>query len=721
MAQRVLYVDPIQGNDTQEGHSTTQPLRTITAALRRLQADTLIYLRAGVYSTRSGEQFPLLLPAGCQMVGERQGDRGAVLQGSGIVQHPSLGRQAVTCRLRGRVALKDISIISTQSPGIGLWIDVGLPYLQGLVVQDCSPYGAVVLGAALPTIMNSVFDGCSQAGIAWFTQAKGQLEAVICRNNDTGILLQDGVAPFIKNCQLNHNTQGLKISGTANPVLRETQVIDNHTYGIYLTGQGTADLGDPQSPGQNTVRNNGDADINNRSSRSLISCGNDLVPQRLMGDVQLLASRLPDPSAVPGVLFDQPATVPTLPDASPFPPNLDDILSQPPGSVRFRDMANHWAGPFVDGLAAAQAVAGFTDGTFRPAQRVTRAQFAALVMASFSHRPAVQPAASFTDIPAGFWAAAALSKAQTMGFLTGYPDGTMRPNDPITRIQAIVSVTNGLGLTGGRVDDVGMYHDRAQVPSYAINALATATQRRLVVNYPDPFNVRPLEPMTRGEVAALIYQGRVIAGLSSVLASPYIVHPATIQPRFSDLVGHWAADFIQGLAAAHLVRGLQDGRFAPDRPMNRAQFAALVVQAFQPEPIRAAMGFRDVSPDFWGAAAIQGAYQGGFMTGFPDQTFGPDNPLVRVQIWIALVNGLQWDSASVDLNVLGRFADYTTIPRYALSSTAIAADRNMIASYPDPTQLHPNQVATRADVCVSVYQALAALKRLPTIPSRYLG
>ncbi|MDA0266510.1 MAG: S-layer homology domain-containing protein, partial [Cyanobacteria bacterium] len=402
----------------------------------------------------------------------------------------------------------------------------------------------------------------------------------------------------------------------------------------------------------------------------------------------------------------------TLPAPSPAPPAPIPTA----GSQSFADMAHHWAGAFVDGLAADDLVKGFLDGSFRPNNPVTRAQFAALIVASFPDRPQTREPVAFTDVAPDFWAAAVLAQAQSTGFLSGFPDGTMRPNQSITRIQAMVAIANGLGFTGGRVDALGIYRDRAQIPSYAVSALATATQRRLVVNYPDALTLRPAETITRAEVSALVYQGRVALGLATAIASPYIVQPDNNQVLFSDLTGHWATAFIRGLAENGLVSGMANGRFLPDAPMNRAQYAALVVKAFQPTPHQEARVFRDVPPTFWGAAVIQQAYRAGFMAGFPDQTFGPEHPLLRVQIWVSLVNGLALaDQGAESLNILGRFQDYTDIPRYALQPMATATRRGLVVNYPSLNHLKPNQVATRAEVCGSVYQALVALGRLPAI------
>ncbi|MGF1522891.1 MAG: S-layer homology domain-containing protein [Leptolyngbyaceae cyanobacterium] len=713
MAQQVLYVDPVQGQDDREGLSADQPLKTLSAALRRSQPDTVIRLKAGLYLASSGEQFPLTIPSGCQVIGETNRDRPTViLRGSGSAQHPSLGTQAVTCILLSDASLQDVSVANTTSQGIGLWFLEGQSQLKNSVVTQCPQTGVVILGTALPSLENSLFESCG-TGVIFLSQSKGQMDRVICRDNDTGISLQDATAPLIRTCLLEQNKTGIAIADTANPVLRSSRIIRNQSYGLQLTGRATADLGQSQDPGNNVVRNNGQADIQNSSRQVLQSCQNDVIPQHIQGRVELIASAIPDASVIPPRLFDQPAEAPSLPD--PVAPGTDEFAGVPKGSVRFNDMDDHWAGPFVDTLAQVGAVAGFDDGTFRPAKPVTRAQFAAFVLASFPDRPEKNAAIRFRDVASDFWAATAIAKAQRTGFLSGYPDGTVRPNESITRIQAIVAMINGLGFTGGRVDEIGIYRDRAQVPSYAVDALATATQRRLVVNYPDPLVLRPLEAMTRGEVSALIYQGRVAVGKSAAIESPYIVQPDTTQTLFSDLAGHWAANFVRGLAEANLVRGMSDGRFAPDAPMNRAQFAALIVNAFQPQPTRPATPFSDVPTDFWGHAAIQNAYQSEFMSGFPDGKFEPNHPLVRVQAWVSLVNGLNWEDLDMDLNPLGQFTDYTTIPRYALRSTAIAIAKGLIINHPDPTLLRPNQIATRAEICAAVYQSLVALERLPAI------
>ncbi|MGD1905815.1 MAG: S-layer homology domain-containing protein [Leptolyngbyaceae cyanobacterium] len=710
MGQLTLFVHPINGQDIHDG-SSTAPLKTLYAALRRSEPGTVIQLAAGQYTAANGERFPLQIPSQRRIVGPIGAT--ASLQGSGAWRDSILGLVEVTCVAADQAQLENLTIINPEPRGIGLWMDTGRPIIQTVTCTGCDRYGMVILDDAIPTVLAAQVSNNGDAGVALLRRGKGALVRLQCRQNNVGIALSDQAAPLIQNCDIQQNQVGVAVTDTASPVLRNNQVRQNQVYGLRNQGQGAPDLGRAQDQGLNVFRDNGQADIHNQGP-TLISCGNDVVPQHLFGSVALVASEIPAPVAVPAPLLAVSAVSP-----EPEPPNPSPEPPEPAGSQRFTDMANHWAGTFVDGLAAEDLVKGFLDGSFRPNQWVTRAQFAALVAVSYPDRPQVRGAVRFTDVARDFWAAAVLDQAQRMGFLSGFPDGTMRPNQSITRVQAMVAIANGLSFSGGRVDALGIYRDRAQIPSYAVSPLATATQRRLVVNYPDALTLRPAEPITRAEVAALVYQGRVALGLATEIASPYIVRPDTTQVFFSDLTGHWASAFILGLATNNLVSGMADGQFLPDAAMNRAQYAALVVKAFQPTPDQAAIAFRDVSPNFWAAAAIQQAFQAGFVAGFPDQTFGPDHPLLRVQIWVSLVNGLSLaDQGSESLNILGRFQDYTDIPRYALQPVATATRRGLIVNYPDVADLRPNQVATRAEVCAAVYQALVALGRLPAIATQ---
>jgi hypothetical protein len=510
---------------------------------------------------------------------------------------------------------------------------------------------------------------------------------------------------------------GMAIAGNSSPVLRQNRLVQNQTWGLTVQDSARPDLGQADDPAGNTIRHNRQGDLRNDSHQPLVAVGNDLVPQGLSGAVTLGASQKPDPVAVPPILLGQPPS-----PISPSPISPSPGPAPAPVSSRFRDLQDHWAASAIEALADRGLVKGYGDGSFRPQAAINRAQFAALIAASYGGRPPVRGAVTFVDVLPSHWAASAIDQAQRRGFLGGYPDQTFRPDQGMVRVQALVAVANGLGLPPAPASELGVYRDRAQIPSYAIDALAGATRVGLVVNHPDPALLRPLETITRAEAAVLIYQGLVALGQVPPLAGQETAPPPAIRRgSFPDIQTHWALDFIQGLLDLGLVQGDDTGRFNPNQPMVRAQFAALVSRAFAPAPRRPAQAWRDVPRGYWAATAIQVAYRGGFLSGFPDQTFGPENSLLRAQVWVALVAGLELlPQQTANLALLDRYRDRLSLPSYAVESVALATRLGMVVNVPDLAQLHPNRVATRADVCAAVYQALVLQRRSPPIDNPFI-
>ncbi|MER3432376.1 MAG: S-layer protein [Leptolyngbya sp. ERB_1_1] len=200
----------------------------------------------------------------------------------------------------------------------------------------------------------------------------------------------------------------------------------------------------------------------------------------------------------------------------------------------FSDVASdNWASPFIQALASRNIISGFPDGTFRPNDPVTRAQYAAIVLKAFPNAPRVNNPVNFSDVPSNYWAAQAIQNAYATGFLAGFPGGTFRPNDNIPRAQALVSLSNGLKFTATQpVDSVlQVFTDASSIPGYARNSIAAATERRLVVNYPDVSLLNPNQTATRADVAAFVYQALVSTGQVAAIQSPYIVGQAAPQPQ----------------------------------------------------------------------------------------------------------------------------------------------------------------------------------------------
>jgi uncharacterized lipoprotein YddW (UPF0748 family) len=194
---------------------------------------------------------------------------------------------------------------------------------------------------------------------------------------------------------------------------------------------------------------------------------------------------------------------------------------------------------------------------------------------------------------------------------------------------------------------------------------------------------------------------------------------STQTPTFSDIQNHWAKAFIEALAAQGIISGFPDNSFQPDVVVNRAQFAALIANAFQFTQIRQPIAFSDLAAGFWALSAINKAYTMGFLSGYPNQQFRPNAGITKAQTLVALVNGLKLQGAN-NINLANFYQDWSSIPSYATTQVAIATAKGMVVNYPDLKRLDPNKSATRAEVAAIIYQALVQLGRMPRLASNFI-
>ena len=102
-------------------------------------------------------------------------------------------------------------------------------------------------------------------------------------------------------------------------------------------------------------------------------------------------------------------------------------------SNTFSDVAkSHWAANYIGYMQQFGIITGYADGSFRPDASVTRAEFAAIAS---RFETLTEGTKSFSDVPSSHWAAKYINFAATRGWVNGYADGTFRPNNSITRAE----------------------------------------------------------------------------------------------------------------------------------------------------------------------------------------------------------------------------------------------------------------------------------------------
>lgn len=199
--------------------------------------------------------------------------------------------------------------------------------------------------------------------------------------------------------------------------------------------------------------------------------------------------------------------------------------------IRFPDVQNHWARPFIEALTERSILNGYPNGTFRPDNSVTRAEFAAILTAVFaSSRSPKRQYVPFIDVPDNHWAISGIIKSYEAGFFSGYPDGRFRPNDRIFRSDVLVAIVNGLEMATNIQPDLldrlpQIYQDAANIPAYARNQVAIATATQLVASYPNLKVLNPRVAATRADVVVMVYQAMVYLLWREKIPSNYIGIP----------------------------------------------------------------------------------------------------------------------------------------------------------------------------------------------------
>jgi len=177
-------------------------------------------------------------------------------------------------------------------------------------------------------------------------------------------------------------------------------------------------------------------------------------------------------------------------------PTVTETPSSPTPS-QFPDIAGHWAEDLILRLTEAGIITGYPDGTFRPESTITRAEFSAILCRALNLSP--QGSSSFSDTQ-GHWAEGYIQALSEKGYINGYPDGSFKPDDQIKRaeIAAIIMRVKLLPPMTGKpsFSDVDSTH-------WAFSAIEAAYSGKIVSGYPDGI-FKPESPSTRAEACAII-------------------------------------------------------------------------------------------------------------------------------------------------------------------------------------------------------------------------
>ena len=156
----------------------------------------------------------------------------------------------------------------------------------------------------------------------------------------------------------------------------------------------------------------------------------------------------------------------------------------------------------VNWLVAQSAISGYSDGTFRPYNNITRGQITKVLVLAHNWTLLTPATATFSDVPVGSTFYSFVETAVARGLVSGYNDGTFRPSDNVTRgqIAKIVTLAEGWAVTN---PPTGAFSD---VPTSSIfyGFIETAAQHMVLTGYSDG-SFRPANTATRGQGSKIIY------------------------------------------------------------------------------------------------------------------------------------------------------------------------------------------------------------------------
>jgi len=193
---------------------------------------------------------------------------------------------------------------------------------------------------------------------------------------------------------------------------------------------------------------------------------------------------------------------------------------------------------------------------------------------------------------------------------------------------------------------------------------------------------------------------------------------STGSKTFVDIQKHWAQQDIEFMASKDIVKGITDNTFAPNKNITRAEFAALLVRALGINEVKPAQGqFADVEPNAWYYSSVETAAAAGLVKGLVENKYAPTNLITREQMAAMILRALAYANVNIDLTageqeqLLAGFRDKDKISAWGITSLAQTVKAGLINGATSTT-LEPVANATRAQATVIIKRMMEKAGRL---------
>lgn len=172
---------------------------------------------------------------------------------------------------------------------------------------------------------------------------------------------------------------------------------------------------------------------------------------------------------------------------------------------------------------------------------------------------------------------------------------------------------------------------------------------------------------------------------------------------------HWANQVVKVLTAQHVVTGVSDTQFLPDKAVTRAEFAALIVRALGLQASASGTAaFSDVDSSKWYAENIAAAFEEGIISGRSNGTFAPEDMVTREEMAIMIVKAYGVKTKQQAVTGAGeqnRFADGDSISSWAQDYVNAAVELGLVQGRGN-NRFAPQAEASRAESAQIIYRLL---------------
>ena len=167
---------------------------------------------------------------------------------------------------------------------------------------------------------------------------------------------------------------------------------------------------------------------------------------------------------------------------------------------------SYWAHDVIHHLNSQGYISGYPDGTFRPVNQITRAEFCAIMDKVLKLTPYTPQTPQFSDVNPGDWFYQAVETAVSAGIAKGYGDGIFHPNAPISRQEIACVLVQALGksqLADSNAQAATKFLDDHDIAWWSRGYIFVALQLGIVNGYPDG-NYEPRNETIRAEACVMV-------------------------------------------------------------------------------------------------------------------------------------------------------------------------------------------------------------------------